>query len=543
MNNTTAEGSAKFANDNKEQNDKANKPGKPPLIWPEENEQTRNMSFCELYRMAPGPQVQWAFDRLEELPKEKQKEWFERFTRRAAKKKPSSDDEFDGLSEEEATLKTDEFYLRSASNDFPAPAKPEAFYGIAGEITKAICDGSELMPESVLSQFLCIIGNMMGRGLYKNQEGRHGTVINVAVVGRTGDGVKGGSLRAVKILIKAIDGSFLLNKLSGGHNSAEALLTEVCDEAAGIGKNGPVVVEEEVPDKRLVVVEEELTRLFAVNNRNGSGMSEMLRQFYDSPAVVKALSRRSKLESTRPHVSIVGHVTPEGLKHSLPSVEAFNGFANRFMFIASQRTRSIPEPIDVDWHSPELVGRVQYLQEVVKRLHPSEESALNPELEFKFSASGKAKWYELYHLLSEQSAGKSGMAGAMIARAKPTLLRLAIIYAALDLTQEIEREHLEAAYALWEYVLSSLQWAFGENSGNPIADKIHSALQRASKKGMTRTDISEYVFNRRTSSHDITEALSLLKREGKADVRRVPNPTGKGRPVEAWFSINSLLRN
>ena len=79
-----------------------------------------------------------------------------------------------------------------------------------------------------------------------------------------------------------------------------------------------------------------------------------------------------------------------------------------------------------------------------------------------------------------------------------------------------------------QYVLASLQWAFGENSGNPTADKIHAALQRARKNGMTRTEISEYVFNRRTSSHDITEALSLLKREGKANIKRLPNPAGKG---------------
>ncbi len=484
---------------------------------------------------APEAETNKTGEKLVTFFNQRDKKWWEKMYERFVPgvKKPG-DDEIDGLSEKE----TAEYYLRSASNDFPAAARPEAFYGIAGEVTKIICDDSELMPESVLAQFLCIIGNMMGLGLHKNQEGRHGTVVNIAVVGRTGDGVKGGSLRAVKRLVQAIDNSFFIGNLSGGHNSPEALLTEICDEVMGIGKNGPVIVEEEVADKRLVVVEEELTRLFAVS----SGMSEMLRQFYDSPTVVKALSRRSKLESTRPHVSIVGHVTPEGLKHSLPSVEAFNGFANRFMFIASQRTRSIPEPIDVDWNSAGLVGKVQYLQEVVKKFHPNKESALNPELEFTFSASGKAKWCELYHLLSAQSAGKSGMAGAMITRAKPTLLRLAIIYAALDLTQEIEREHLEAADALWEYVLASLQWAFGENSGNPTADKIHAALQRARKNGMTRTEISEYVFNRRTSSHDITEALSLLKREGKANIKRLPNPAGKGRPVETWFEINSIPR-
>ena len=447
--------------------------------------------------------------------------------------------DIDEMSDEEV----EEFYLKSASGDFPAPARPEAFYGIAGEITKVICDGTELMPEAVLSQFLCIIGNMMGRGLHKNQEGRHGTVINLAVVGTTSNGAKGGSLRAVERLIQQIDSSYHLDKLKGGHNSPEALLAEICNEVTGLGKNGPIIVEEEVPDKRLVVVEQELTRLFAVNNRNGSGMSEMLRLFYDAPRIVRAPSRRSKLASTCPHVSVLGHVTPEGLKHSMPTVEAFNGFANRFMYIASQRTASIPEPQDVNWNRDGLKSKVQYLQKVVGDFHPNEESLSNPDFEFAFSPAGKAKWYELYHQLSAQASSKTGMAGAMVARAKSTLLRLAIIYAALDLTQQIEREHLEAAEALWEYSLASVKWAFGENSGNPTADKIHSALQRAGKKGMTRTNISEYVFNRRASSHDISEALSVLKGERKANVKRMKSPTGKGRKVETWFDINSFPSN
>ena len=445
----------------------------------------------------------------------------------------------DGMSAEEV----DAFYLRPVTGDFPAPARAEAFYGIAGEVTKIICEGTELMPEAVLSQFLCIVGNMMGHGLHKNQEGRHSTVINLAVVGSTANGAKGGSLRAVKLLIRNIDSTYSFEKLRGGHNSPEALLAEICDEVTGLGEEGPTIVEAEIPDKRLVVVEEELTRLFAVNNRNGSGMSEMLRLFYDAPSMVAAPSRRSKLASTCPHVSVLGHVTPEGLKHSMPTVEVFNGLANRFMYIASQRTASIPEPADVDWSREDLNLKVQYLQKVVREFHPNEESITNPEFPFIFTASGKSKWYELYHQYSAQAASKSGMAGAMVARSKATVLRLAMIYAGLDLTQEIQKEHFEAAAALWEYSLASVKWAFGENSGNPNADKIIAALRRAGKKGMTRTEISEVVFNRRESSHNITEALSVLKREKKAGWKPMPNPAGKGRKLETWFDINSITSN
>src|SRR5258708_35631167 len=129
--------------------------------------------------------------------------------------------------------------------------------------------------------------------------------------------------------------------------------------------------------------------------------------------------------------------------------------------------------------------------EVVREFKANEWAITNPEFPFIFTASGKAKWYELYHQYSAQAASKSGMAGAMVARSKATVLRLAMIYAGLDLTQEIQKEHFEAAAALWEYNLSSVEWAFGGNSGKPNGDKISAALRRAGQKGMTRNEIRE----------------------------------------------------
>src|SRR5271166_6919849 len=204
-----------------------------------------------------------------------------------------------------------DLYKQIATVDFPKHARKEAFSGIAGDLTKIMCYNTELCPEAVLAQFLCIFGNMIGRAPYKHQEGRHSTVLNVAVVGNTADGGKGGALTRAKELIRAVDPDFHDEKLSGGHNSAEALLEEICDEAHMIKGDKIITIAENVPDKRLVIVEEELSRLFQIGKREGSTMSEILRQFYDSPEVVAAKSRKCLLKVTRPHVSILGHVTPE----------------------------------------------------------------------------------------------------------------------------------------------------------------------------------------------------------------------------------------
>ena len=54
-------------------------------------------------------------------------------------------------------------YKRIDAIDFPKAINHGAFHGVAGEVVSMLCTGSELKPEAVLSHFLCIFGNMLGR--------------------------------------------------------------------------------------------------------------------------------------------------------------------------------------------------------------------------------------------------------------------------------------------------------------------------------------------------------------------------------------------
>src|SRR6476620_111663 len=47
--------------------------------------------------------------------------------------------------------------------DFPLPMTQAAFYGIAGHVVDAITEESEACREAVLMQFLCSLGNEIGR--------------------------------------------------------------------------------------------------------------------------------------------------------------------------------------------------------------------------------------------------------------------------------------------------------------------------------------------------------------------------------------------
>ena len=130
-----------------------------------------------------------------------------------------------------------------------------------------------------------------------------------------------------------------------------------------------------------------------------------------------------------------------------------------------------------------------------------------------------------------------GLQGEVCARAEVQVIRLSCIYACLDDSPLIRREHLEAAMAVWQYCEASADLLFGGSTGNPLADRIRLALQ-ARPEGLTRTEIRD-LFDRHQPAAEIDEALGLLKRLGYARVEK--RLTG-GRPQERWlyYSLRPL---
>lgn len=115
----------------------------------------------------------------------------------------------------------------------------------------------------------------------------------------------------------------------------------------------------------------------------------------------------------------------------------------------------------------------------------------------------------------------------MIARAEAQVMRIACVYALLDQSPEIRKEHLLAALAVWEYAEASAKFIFGERMGDPVADRIIDALLQAP---MTRTEISN-LFGRHQGASAVDRALRQLRGAGLA--RCAQERTG-GRPVERW---------
>ncbi len=141
-----------------------------------------------------------------------------------------------------------------------------------------------------------------------------------------------------------------------------------------------------------------------------------------------------------------------------------------------------------------------------------------------------ALWEEKYDELVSFGDEK-GAVGKLLSRARPQVLRLSCIYALLDSSDIVRREHLNAAFALWDYCADSVRYIFGQSTANGATEKILRALRSAESSGMTRTEINK-ALSGHVDSSEIEAALRALHQQGAAYL--IAEKTG-GRTTERWY--------
>ncbi|MCH8921495.1 MAG: hypothetical protein IIA23_12450, partial [Chloroflexi bacterium] len=146
--------------------------------------------------------------------------------------------------------------------------------------------------------------------------------------------------------------------------------------------------------------------------------------------------------------------------------------------------------------------------------------------EMKRDAAATAIWNEGY---GELSQGKPGLFGAIVARSEAYTMRLACVYALMDMSGTVKAEHLMAALALWEYAENTVRYIFADATGDATADTILRALR--SQGPMTQTNIYDGLFGSNRSAERIAQALSLLAELGLAASQEIETA---GRPVTIW---------
>jgi hypothetical protein len=451
---------------------------------------------------------------------------------------------------------------------WPAPLANEAYHGLAGDVVRALEPQTEAHPAALLIQFLVAYGNVIGRSVcFEVESDRHYLNLFAVLVGQTSKSRKGTSWGRIRALFEAADPGWADRRIVSGLSSGEGLIWHVRDPITGrekVRQNGKPSTTREYeadpgePDKRLLVVEPEYATVLRRIEREGNSLSCILRQAWES-GNLRTLVKNNPTKTTAAHISAIAHITAEELRRYLSTTEMANGFGNRFLWLCVKRSKCLPDggqSVDLDPYVERVKQAIDHAREAyttfgLMAASPTAEpdpDALpgvghpaplpNPEppaWPLQRDPNAQELWREVYPELSE---GKPGLSGALTGRAEAQTMRLACLYALLDLATAIRPEHLLAALAVVDYGERSVRYIFGDNLGDPVADELLRLL-RACPGGLTRTEIRDY-FQRNTSADRIGRALGLLLQHKLA--RREQQETG-GRPSERWFSAQKAVGN
>lgn len=391
---------------------------------------------------------------------------------------------------------------------WPDPPDDAAYYGLAGDIVRAIEPHTESDPIAILGQFLVGFGNLIGRGPYFSVEAdRHYTNLFACLVGVTAKARKGTSLGHVRRLLEAVEAGedgWAAQRVKSGMSSGEGLIHAVRDDRE--------------EDKRLLTVEPEFATVLRAIEREGNTISGRLRDAWDTGNLF-TLTKQDPLKATGAHISVIGHITADELRRYLQRTETANGFANRFLWLAATRSKLLPDGGNLS--QEKLAPLVQRLREAV--------TFARSVGQVRRDERAREIWHAVY---GELSADVPGLLGAVTSRAEAQVTRLALLYALLDQSNIVRAEHLKAALAFWEYAEASARYIFGDAQGDSVADEILRAL-KSTPGGMTRTGLRD-LFARNLSAKRVGQALDLLLAAGL--VRAEMRTTG-GRQAEVWFAV------
>ncbi|MEJ7786917.1 MAG: DUF3987 domain-containing protein [Solirubrobacteraceae bacterium] len=390
---------------------------------------------------------------------------------------------------------------------WPTLPRDAALHGPAGEFVQRTAPHTEADPMALLTQFLIAFGVAAGRNVhYAVEATRHHLNEFVILVGPSGKGRKGSSWDHVDALIADVDCDFTEQCISSGLSSGEGLIWEVRDDQ-----------NEDAPDKRRLVLESEFAQVLKVLAREGNTLSPVVRNAWDGKTL-QTINKNSPVRARDAHIGIVGHITKDELLRFVTATELANGFFNRFLVIAVQRSKELP-------FGGRLAG------EDLARTRQATRTALQfaaTERLLVFDPEARERWIEVYGPLSR---GEAGLLGAATRRAEAHVIRLAALYATLDCAEQITLPHLEAALAVWRYSADSARWIFGDSLGDPTADEIWT-LAKNRQGGFTRTEVRD-LFSRNKKAREIDRALTVLEEAGR--LQRTSSSDGRGRPAEKWL--------
>jgi hypothetical protein len=360
-----------------------------------------------------------------------------------------------------------------------------ALCGLAGDVVHILEPHTEADPAALLVTFLALFGNGVGAGPHvRVGAAQHPARLFVCLVGDTARARKGQSFAEVGSLFERADPEWWEAARAGGLTSGEGIIARVRDD------------DRHDIEKRVHFYEPEFARTLVAAARDGSTLSPVLRDAWDSGRLA-VTTRKDPLVATGAHIGVVAHVTLEELRARLTSLDIANGFANRFLFTCVRRSKKLASGGTLDEATRCTLGT-----KVEKAL-----SSARTRSVLTRTPQAELRWRSVYENLPEPP----GLFGAVTARADAQLLRLSLVFALFDKAERIDDPHIEAAVAVWRYAEASAAHVFGGVLGSDLADRLLEALRAIYPKGLNR-EAQHALFSRNTTAAALDAARKSLMR-------------------------------
>jgi len=383
---------------------------------------------------------------------------------------------------------------------------PLAFHGAVGEWALGASKYTEADPVALLASAQVMLAVLIGGGPHiVAGNDRHSVKHFSVLVGATSHGGKGTSYAGARSLVEKVDPA-LAELTMGGFGSGEIIVDTLAD---------PVEPDDEIPDSRLMIYEPEMARVLRVAGREGSTLSQIIRDAFDG-RTLEARSRKKTSTASGTHVGVLAHITLEELRLRLGDAEAFGGYVNRHIWHFVERGPLQPKGGSIP---DELSARY------AARLRPAVEQARRVA-QYVRSTSAERLWEQVY--IEHANDQPPGRLGASIARGHAIMLRLSLLYAVLDGSRVIEEEHIAAARARWRHGRASAEVIFGEAGlTDPAMTKLYRGIRAAGPPGLDIT-AQHQLFNGHLAKGRLEELRTRLEVADLIVTRTVP--TG-GRPA------------
>ena len=413
---------------------------------------------------------------------------------------------------------------------------PACLYGLIGDVARAGSENTEANPYAIAANFIAYMSASVGRGPFMavGNTWHHCRQFTLHI-GRSGRGRKGDAVALVSRIDKALsvlDEHAAPQVYRGGLSSREGLVLLIHDGYRQ-GKNKV----EPIHDKRLLVVESEFANVLQQGKRDGNTLSTALRDCWDGVSM-KPATKSNRISATDPHINMCVAITPSELLSVMASRDLTNGFANRFLMIWAERMQITPFPKatsqeDVDKLAKRVLEVLNHCE--AKRFVETD------RMRIELTDAARSRYVKLYRgELNDNSAGER--VTALLERRAPMLLRLAMLFALCDMTNEVDVQHIDAALAWVRYSVESVKFVFASAADEAAVSEINDISAKiivylGGKKKATRTELTVECFGRHASKRQIDAALDELLSSSppRITVESIPRPkSAPGRATKIY---------